>query len=73
MSTDGGSSAKWIIVDWSPEGLAAPVPAVYSSWVIATAPVARGTHTGEQSSTDPCLEKWSATHPWELLAHIYEN
>lgn len=52
MSTDEGSSAKWIIVDWSPRGLAAPVLAVYSSWVIATAPVTRGTHTGEQRSTD---------------------
>lgn len=63
MSTDEGSSAKWIIVDWSPQGLAAPVPAVYSSWVIATAPATRGTRTGEQRSTDPCLERWSETHP----------
>lgn len=63
MSTDEGSSAKWIIVDWSPQGLAAPVPAVYSSWVTATAPGTRGTRTGEQRSTDPCLERWSETHP----------
>lgn len=52
MSTDEDSSAKWIIVAWSPQGLAALVLTLFplfSSWVIATAPITRGKHTGDKT------------------------